>query len=340
VLFDLGHVSTPEPFQRLVNQGLILGEMEFHFFEDERGLAVSITEVADISEEASEAAVTMVGVHRTTGQKLTAKRLDEILVDKKGDAYVLKANPVIRVDARSFKMSKSRGNVVNPDSIVRDYGADTFRLYEMYLGPLEAQKPWNTRDIVGMSRFLESVWRNLIGSDGDDGLAASAAGSSRIGGDSVPDALERQLHRAIKKVAADIEALRFNTAIAELIKINNELKGMEKVPRWFAQRFILLLAPFAPHIAEEIWQRLGNEQSLARHTWPEYDPAKLEESTMELPVQVNGKLRARITVPSDAEQATILTTAKADPAMRTWLDGKTVVKELYVPKKLVNFVVK
>jgi leucyl-tRNA synthetase len=338
VLFDLGHVSTPEPFQRLVNQGLILGEMEFHFFEDERGQAVSITDVTDISEEASESAVTMVGVHKTTGQKLTAKRLDEILVDRKGDSYVLKANPAIRVDARSFKMSKSRGNVVNPDSIVRDYGADTFRLYEMYLGPLEQQKPWNTRDIVGMSRFLESVWRNLVGEDKDG--QSPATGTTRIGGDSVPESLERQLHRAIKKVAADIEALRFHTAIAKLIEINNELKGMEKVPRWFAQRFVLLLAPFAPHIAEEIWVRLGNEQSLARHPWPEYDPAKLEESTMELPVQVNGKLRARITVPSDAEQATILTTARADPALRTWLDGKTVVKELYVPKKLVNFVVK
>jgi leucyl-tRNA synthetase len=338
VLFDLGHVSTPEPFQRLINQGLILGEMEFHFFEDAQGRPVSLTEVRDVDEEASEAGVKMFGFHKESGQRLSAKRIEEILVEKKGDGYVLKANPAIRVDARSFKMSKSRGNVVNPDGIVNDYGADTFRLYEMYLGPLEAQKPWNTRDIVGMSRFLDSVWRNLVGEDRDG--QSPATSTARIGDADLPEALERQLHRAVKKVAEDIEALRFNTAIAELIKVNNELKGLDKVPQWFAERFVLLLAPFAPHIAEEIWQRLGHDQSLARHAWPTYDPAKLVESSLELPVQVNGKLRGKITVPADADQSTILTTAKADPNVVQWIDGKTVVKELYVPKKLVNFVVK
>jgi leucyl-tRNA synthetase len=343
VLFDLGHVGTPEPFQRLVNQGLILGEMEYHFFEDTMGRPVSAADVRDIDEEASESGVTMVAYHKQTGEKLLGKRLEEVLVERKGDTYVLRANPAVRVDARSFKMSKSRGNVVNPDNIVRDYGADVFRLYEMYMGPLEAQKPWNTRDIIGMSRFLNAVWRNLIGDDEDrEGEAPSepSSGSRRIGDAPVPDAVERQLHRAIKKVAEDIEGLRFNTAIAELIKVNNELTHLPSIPREFAERFVLILAPFAPHIAEEIWNRLGHEESLARHPWPAYDPAKLVESTLELPVQVNGKLRGKITVPADADEGTILTTAKADPAVKSWVDGKTLVKQLYVPKKLVTFVVK
>jgi leucyl-tRNA synthetase len=374
VLYDLGHVSTPEPFQRLVNQGLILGEMEYHFFEDAQGRPVSAADVRDVDEEATEAGVTMFGFHKQTGQRLSAKRIDEVLVEKKGDSTVLKANPSIRVDARSFKMSKSRGNVVNPDTIVRDYGADTFRLYEMYMGPLEAQKPWNTRDIVGMSRFLNAVWRNLVGTDEDADDAdqgapspkggvvivtpsgttpvgegrgegssrppSSSASATRIADTNIPDALDRQLHRAIKKVADDIETLRFNTAIAELIKLNNELTGLPAVPRSLAERFALLLAPFAPHLAEELWHRLGHTTSLAREPWPTYDPAKLVESTLELPVQVNGKLRGKITVPADADQSTILTTARTDPQVKTWVEGKTLVKELYVPKKLVTLVVK
>jgi leucyl-tRNA synthetase len=189
-----------------------------------------------------------------------------------------------------------------------------------------------------MSRFLNAVWRNLVGEDKDG--ESPATGSTRIADSEIPDGLERQLHRMVKKVAEDIEGLRFNTAIAELIKVNNELTKLPSVPQWFAERFVLALAPFAPHIAEEIWLRLGHAESLARHTWPAYDPAKLVESNIELPVQVNGKLRGKITVPADAEQGEILSAAKADAGVRPWVDGKTVVKELYVPKKLVNFVVK
>jgi leucyl-tRNA synthetase len=333
VLYDLGHVSTPEPFQRLVNQGLILGEMEFHFFEDTMGRPVSAADVRDMDEEASEAGVKVFAFHRQTGERLIGKRIDEILVEKRGDAYVLKANPDIRVDARSFKMSKSRGNVVNPDKIVQDYGADAFRLYEMYMGPLEAQKPWSTRDIIGMSRFLNGVWRNIVGED-------DATGAPKVADGAIPDAIDRMLHRTIRKVGEDIEGLRFNTAIAELIKLNNEMGRLERMPRGLAEKFTLILAPFAPHLAEELWQRLGHSQSLARERWPAYDPSKLAESTMELPVQVNGKLRDRVNVPADADEATILSAAKSAPGAKSWIEGKQVVKELYVPKKLVNFVVK
>ncbi|MGA2584619.1 MAG: leucine--tRNA ligase [Tepidisphaeraceae bacterium] len=294
VLFDLGHVSTPEPFQRLVNQGIILGEMEYLTVENPQ------------------------------------RKVAESEVEKTESGYRLKSNPSIRVEAQSFKMSKARGNVVNPDDIVAEYGADCFRLYEMYMGPLEQQKPWNTRDIVGMSRFLSGVWRNLIG---DEDRPAQVVVTP------IPDALDRQMHRTIKKVGEDIAELRFNTAIAELIKLNNEITHLSPVPKELAENLVLMLAPFAPHIAEEIWNRFGHATSLVRHPWPKFDEKKLEDTTLELPVQVNGKLRGMIKVPADASKETVLKTAKEASSVQPWLAGKTVARELYVEKKLVNFVV-
>jgi leucyl-tRNA synthetase len=202
----------------------------------------------------------------------------------------------------------------------------------MYLGPLEAQKPWNTRDIVGMSRFLNAVWRNLIGEED------LAAGSARVDDVAIPEALDRQMHRAIKKVAEDITGMRFNTAIAELIKLNNELTHLPKVPRAVAENLTLMLAPFTPHLAEELWNRLGHPESLARQPWPTFDPAKLLESTLDLPVQVNGKLRDKITVPADASEEMILAAALASERLQPWLEGKSVKKKLYVPGRLVNIV--
>ena len=297
VLFDLGHVSTPEPFQKLVNQGTILGEIEY--FTD-------TTPPRRVSEEEVEKAA--------------------------GGALRLKGDPQVKVRTEAFKMSKSRGNVVNPDDVVRDYGADAFRLYEMYMGPLEATKPWNTRDIIGMSRFLNAAWRHIVG-DEESGRHAT------ITDEAVPDGLERQLHRTVKKVGDDIAGLRFNTAIAKLIELNNQMTGVAAVPRRLAETFTLLLAPFAPHLAEELWAQLGHRESLARHPWPEYDESKLAESTMELPVQVNGKVRDKITVAADAPEADILQAAESAEKVRPWVEGKTVRKRLYVPKKLVNLVV-
>jgi leucyl-tRNA synthetase len=297
------------------------------------GRKVSVSEVRDIDEEATADGVIMFGFHKQTAVRLIGKRLTEEDVEKASDGYRLKADSSIRVDARSFKMSKSRGNVVNPDSIVTDYGADAFRLYEMYMGPLEAQKPWNTRDIVGMSRFLGAVYRNLLGDEENLDRVI------KIEPIAIPEALDRQMHRTIKKVAEDVETLRFNTAIAELIKLNNEITGMTVVPRELAENLALMLAPFAPHLCEELWERLGHHKSLARRPWPAYDPAKLTESTIELPVQVNGKLRDRITVPADADDATVLAAAEAAEKVQPWLAGKSIKKKLYVPKKLVNFVV-
>jgi leucyl-tRNA synthetase len=332
VLYDLGYVSTAEPFARLVNQGLILGEQEYTAFHA-GDTPVSSTEVRDLGEEVIDHKAVMVGYHKQTGEKLIGARVSEDAVERKPDGHHLKSDPRIKVDARAFKMSKSRGNVVNPDDIVRDYGADCFRLYEMYMGPLEQQKPWNTRDIVGMSRFLNSVWRNLIGEDD------APPHQTRVADGPVPEALDRRMHRAIKKVGEDIQAMRFNTAIAELIELKNQMTKLPSIPRELAENFTLMLAPLAPHIAEEIWQRLGHERTLARRPWPTFDPARLVESTMDLPVQVNGKLRDRVTVPADADESAILQTAELAPGVQQWIDGKNIKKRIYVPKKLVNLVV-
>jgi leucyl-tRNA synthetase len=330
VLFDLGHVSTPEPFQKLVNQGLILGEMEYHVFQSNSGDLVSAADLRDIDEEAAASGAVLFGYHKSTGTKYLGRRATEDEIEKRGSAYVLKSNPAIAVDARSFKMSKSRGNVVNPDKIVAEYGADTFRLYEMYMGPLEAQKPWNTRDIVGMSRFLSSVWRILI----------SEEGQPRVADAPIPADLDRRMHRAIKKVADDILGLRFNTAIAELIELKNEMTALAAVPRELAENFTLMLAPLAPHIAEDIWQKLGHAESLARHPWPKVDESKLVETNIELPVQVNGKVRGKVTVPASATESEVLAVAESADSVMPWLAGKAVAKRIYVPGKLVSFVVR
>jgi leucyl-tRNA synthetase len=338
VLYDLGHVSTPEPFQRLVNQGLILGELEYHLFTAPDGRHVSAVELDDIKEEALPEGPRLVGMHRTTGHRVVGGRIDAELVEKRGERVVLKSEPSIVVDARAFKMSKSRGNVINPDQIIAEYGADCFRLYEMYMGPLEAPKPWNTRDIVGMSRFLNSVWRNIAGDQDAEGTQPAAP--TKVADVPIADALERMMHRTIQKVGQDIQAMRFNTAIAELIKLNNEMTGLKLVPRQLAQTFTLLLAPLAPHLAEELWQRLGHAGSLARHPWPQFDPDKLQETTIELPIQVNGKLRDRITVGVNDLEADILAAAEASAKVKPWLEGKTIIKRILVPGKLISFVVK
>jgi len=335
VLFDLGHVSSNEPFRRLVNQGMILGETEFHFFEVD-GKGISASEFGKIAEESDGEKGVLVGYHKETKQRVVATRVEEMLVERKGDKWVLRANNAVVVDARSFKMSKSRGNVVNPDKIVEDYGADALRLYEMYMGPLEAQKPWATRDMIGMTRFLNSVWRTLVG---DEEASDPAKRQVQIVDVPVPDALDRQMHRTIKKVGEDIKHLRFNVAIAELIKLNNEAGSLNPVPREFATTMTKLLAPFAPHIAEELWEKLGESPTVHHSAWPVFDPKKLAESTIEVPVQVNGKLRDKLVLAAESSDEDVLAAAMASDKVKPWLEGKTVKKKLYVPGRLVNIVV-
>ncbi len=220
------------------------------------------------------------------------------------------------------KMSKSRGNVVNPDDIVRDYGADTMRLYEMFIGDFEQAAPWNTQSIKGCKRFLERFFN----------LTEIASGSG------VTPELERPFHKTIKKVGEDIEAVKFNTAIAAMMALLNTIGEVGKLTKDELVTFARLLSPFAPHIAEEVNEMMGNHDLISLSAWPAYDPAKTVDDTVELPVQLNGKVRTTIRVAKDADKDTVLEAARA--ALGTALDGKTVIKEIVVPGKIVNLVVK
>ncbi len=223
------------------------------------------------------------------------------------------------------KMSKSRGNVINPDDVVNQYGADTFRLYEMFMGDFAKAAPWSRNSIKGCARFLERVW----------GLMEIV-----VPGDSYSPALEGGFHRLIKKVGDDIMTLGFNTAIAAMMSMINDIYGQGSLTGKDLETFLVLLNPFAPHITEEIWQQMGYSGQIAQATWPVYDESKFKDSTIELPVQVNGKVRGRITVDKDTPKEEILSLAKADGNVQLQTRGKTVVKEIYVPGRLVNIVVK
>jgi leucyl-tRNA synthetase len=288
-LYDLGHVSSPEPWRKLFHQGLILN----YAYERADKTLVPIDEVEENAE----------GVHV---EKVTGQPVAQIVT----------------------KMSKSLRNVVNPDDIITSFGADTFRLYEMYMGPLEANKPWNTRDISGLLRFLQRAWRLIV--DEDSGQLRLLAEPN--------EEVERQLHRAIAKVSSDLERLAFNTAIAALIGLVNAGTTAGGLSESQAERFARLLAPFAPHMGEELWHRLGRQGAVSLAPWPSYDEAQLRDANIEVPVQIMGKVRHRIVVPADLSAAELEKLALADDKVKELLVGKTVRKVIVVPGKLVNIV--
>ena len=317
VLHDAGVVSTSEPFRKLVHQGLILGEVEYTAFRTADGSLVSAEEVSD-------------GVHVPTNGAVQSEHVDDASVEKRGDVFVLKADPSIQVDARAHKMSKSRGNVINPDEIVDRYGADSLRLYEMFMGPLEQVKPWSTRGTEGVHRFLNRSWRLLVGDD----EAANALVDREPNRDEL-----FALHSTIRKVTEDIEEMRFNTAIAAMMEFVNEAYRWRDVPVSVARDFVLILSPFAPHIAEELWERLGNAPSVSSVRWPSVNPDYLTRDEIDIAVQVNGKVRATIRIPADAAREAVLEEARRQENVQRHFDGKTVRKEVYVPGRIVNFVV-
>ena len=296
-LYDAGVVSTPEPFKRLVHQGMMLGEPEF---------------------------------------TVDGTRVEEESVERRGEQFVLKAQPNVIVDARAFKMSKSRGNVVNPDDIIARYGADSLRLYEMFMSPLDQVKPWNTRGVEGTSRFLNRAWRLIAGGDGDEGGSADRPALQNTEPTSEQ---ARVLHQTIAKVTEDIEGLRFNTAISTLMEFTNAAYKWPSVPRAAAEAFVLLLSPLAPHLGEELWARLGHDESLAYQTWPVADPKFLKADVLDIAVQVNGKLRGKIQVPAEAAEAEVIEIAKADANVGRHLAGQDVKRAIYVRGRIVNFVV-
>ena len=337
VLFDRGYVPCPEPFQRLVNQGMILGEYEYH-----------VTVEAEAANRAELAGLGVVATRRESEDpkkpdtyvlKVTAAEgdkpvnLPDELVEKVKGKMVLKGLG-IELATKAEKMSKSRGNVVNPDDIITEYGADSLRLYEMFMGPLEAVKPWDTKSIKGVYGFLSRAWRLVVDDDAEK-LKLNAAVK-----DIEPDKdTLRVLHRTVQKVTEDTDGLRFNTAIAAMMEFVNHVTKLEARPRAVLEPFVLLLAPYAPHVGEELWRALGHTTTLAYEPWPAWDPALTKADEIEVPVQVNGKVRARLRVPAEIGDKELEAAALADEAVKAQTAGKTVKMVKVVPRKLVNVVV-
>ena len=324
VLFDRGHLQTAEPFNRLVNQGMILGDVEFTGFQNESGDWVS----ANLASEDEDR--NPIGA---SGEKLSPVKVEPEDVEKSGENFVLKSDTSVRIDSRAYKMSKSRGNVVNPDEIVKDYGADSLRLYEMFMGPLEQSKPWSMNGVSGVRNFLDRVWRMTIDKDQEQ----TALHPAVVDVDPT-DEQTRTLHKTIKAVTQDIETLSFNTAIARMMEFTNFFTRQDQRPKSIMESFVLLLSPFAPHIAEELWKTLGHDKSLAHEPWPQFDEALTVDASVEVPVQIMGKIKAKIMVPTGTSKDDLLALAKADPKIAGLLEGKTIRKEIAVPDRLVNIV--
>jgi leucyl-tRNA synthetase len=316
VLFDRGYVHSAEPFQKLVNQGMILGEREYTGFKL-RGTWVDYKQ----------------GEKASADESLERIQLTEDQVEKQGDAFVLKENPKIRLDARAYKMSKSRGNVVNPDRVVDEYGADSMRLYEMFMGPLEDTKPWSMRGVEGLYRFLGRVWRLIVDDRSEDLRLSEAVQNIE------PDqGTLKKLHQTIQKVSEDLEQMRFNTAIAAMMEFANFLTAQKLRPRSVLEPFVLLLSPFAPHLAEELWSALGHGQTLAYEPWPGFQEDLTQEDEKEIPIQINGKLRSRVKVPAGIDEESLRAKVLADEKIRSLIAGKQILKWIIVPGKLVNIV--
>jgi leucyl-tRNA synthetase len=317
MLFDFGVVSTPEPFGKLFHQGLITS---FSFQRADKSL-VPTDQVEFRCADGSTIALDAV-TDASVGEFIeiaTGGRLSRVIA----------------------KMSKSLKNVVNPDDVIAEYGADTFRLYEMYMGPLEASKPWNTRDIVGVFRFLQRAWRLAVDERTGEVLAAAA-----------PDAkIEKLLHRTIHKVGEDIEKLSFNTAIAAMIELVNAATRPQSMAdptqggmtRDQLERFARILWPFAPHFADELGARLGvvsmQTGGFFGSSWPTYDPAMLVDDEIEMPVQIQGKIKARLMVPAKADAAAVEALALAHADVVAAIAGRPVKKVVVVPGRMVNVVV-
>ncbi len=295
VLYDCGLVHTPEPFQKLFNQGMVLA----YSYRDARGKYYHPDEVEE----------------REDGSAVVAATGEELL-------------------AQVEKMSKSKLNVVNPDEVVDRYGADAMRLYEMFMGPLEVQKPWQMKGVEGVSRFLQRVWR-LVVDERDGSLNPCLTGDPA----SRAPALERSLHKTIKKVTADTRRLQMNTAIAQMMIFVNDATASDTLPREIVATFLRLLAPYAPHISEELWRRLGEDGLIAHASWPVHREELTVDELVPIVVQVNGKKRDELMLPADADRATLKQRALESENARRFLDGRQPKRVIVVPGRLVNIVV-
>jgi leucyl-tRNA synthetase len=294
VLFDRGHVSTLEPFQRLINQGMILSVT----YRTGEGRVIPYTRIDFVEGRA---------LHSESGEELSGE---------------------------TEKMSKSRGNVIPVDVPLQQYGADTTRMYEMFMGPLETTKPWSMQGVEGISRFLNRAWRLIVDEAADEMRLSPRV----VQGVQASDEQLRILHRTIRAVTEDFEGLRFNTAISRLMEFANYFTAQETRPKEFMERFVLMLAPLAPHMAEELWQALGHRDSITCEPWPDFDERYTREDVIEVPVQINGKVRGRFTVAAQAASSEVESAALSDPRVQKYLEGKAVKKVIVVPGKLVSIV--
>jgi leucyl-tRNA synthetase len=318
VLFDLGKVKHPEPFMKLVHQGMILGEIEYTVYRDKETMAA--VDPGDV-EEVTHPEKSL--IHVKMKRPVIAERLTEADVEKAGGVFVVRGDAKARVEALAHKMSKSRGNVVNPDHVVKAHGADVLRLYEMFMGPLEEVKPWQMSQIQGVARFRDKLW----------------ALGQRPTTHELDDATRRLLHKTIKKVTGDIEGMAFNTAISAMMVLANHLAALPAVPREAMRALTLLVSPFAPHLGEELWHLQGNDKSLAHELWPTWDEALCVDDVVEMAVQVNGKVRGRVTLPRAAGEDEARAAALAAEGVGAHTAGKAVKKFIYVPGKIINIVV-
>ena len=327
VLYDRGLVYCPEPFQKLVNQGMILGNPDYQI--SAATYAAHGDKLRELGVEARPRPEDADGGYSLA---VEGKKLPDALTEKRKGKLYLKGSE-IELTSRAEKMSKSRGNVVNPDDVVRDYGADSLRLYEMFMGPLEATKPWNTKDIEGVSRFLGRVWRLII----DDGAETRQLNAQVADATPAGETL-RMAHRTVRKVTDDTAAMRFNTAIAAMMEFTNHLTALQTRPRAALETLTLLLSPYAPHAAEELWAALGHAPSISQAAWPSYDPELCAETSVEIPVQVGGKVKARLSVPPGLADDEMQRLALADPAVAAAMGGKAAKLVKVVPGRLVNIV--
>lgn len=286
VLYDLGYLHTPEPFKRLVNQGMITS---FAYQRKNKSLVASDT------------------VEERDGKYYSKEDGEEL-------------TQVIA------KMSKSLKNVINPDDYIRDYGADSVRMYEMFMGPLTESKPWATQGFIGIYRFLDKVWR--------------IATEKEIKETPPSKELDRLMHKTIKKVTEDTSSLAFNTAISQMMVFVNELNKAPFLPKECLENLVLLLSPYTPHLSEELWERLGHKPSISNVAWPKYDEEKTKDDTVEIVIQINGKLRAKLIVDASTPKEELLKLAREDETVKKWTEGKSIIKEIVVPGKLINIVVK
>ncbi len=322
-LYDMGIVPTEEPFRKLINQGMIQGQSKIIYRVNDENKFVS----RGLKDRYGTTPI-RVNVHFVDHDELDLEQLRNWRSEFKDAEFECEDGKFL-VDTEVEKMSKRWHNVVNPDDVIDRYGADAFRMYEMFLGPIEDHKPWDTQGIDGVSKFLRKFWRLYVG-DNDEWLVKdekAATGDLKI------------LHKTIRKVGSDIERLSLNTCVSAFMVCVNELQAAHCHSREVLDPLVRIIAPFAPHIAEELWQRMGGKGSVHRAEWPQYDEQYLIESEFEYPLSVNGKVRTKMLLPLDMPKDEISEKVLENPVIRKWLDGKAPRKVIVVPGRIINIVV-